>query len=284
MGRCPYCGSQSNTRFKVLSRIYNRCPRCDLIYLANSASGDEILNHYRHGYHELYADDQLSGKRNPLYGKILDQLEEKRPDGSLLDVGTGCGEFLALAQERGWKVKGLDPSIESVEVARDRYGLDVFCGSLQEYDGNDTYDVITFVNVVDHLAEPWVDIRRAMRLLRGNGLIYMRIPNGLLHSSIIRYAARYGLENLVHRYLVFHQYSFTPRFIVTLLSDSGLSNIDIVNSPPSRSGGRGLGPRAIAHDVLKMLSSQAAMFLQSISHNRLVLGTSLVVVAHRNSD
>jgi hypothetical protein len=39
-------------------------------------------------------------------------------------------------KKRGWKVKGIEPSIQSAEVAKRQYGLDIYNGTLQEYDEN----------------------------------------------------------------------------------------------------------------------------------------------------
>ena len=74
----------------------------------------------------------MGGEKDRLFGGILDLIEKRMNTGRLLDIGTGCGFFLADAQKRGWKVKGIEPSIQSVEVARRQYGLGIYNGTLQE--------------------------------------------------------------------------------------------------------------------------------------------------------
>ena len=165
-----------------------------------------------------------------------------------MDVGTGCGFFLVAAQKRGWLVKGVEPSKQSVEVACRQNNLDVFCGTLQEYHGDDQYDVITFIilfliphplaagrfiNVLDHSAEPWKEIKSAQKLLEYRGILYLRFPNGFLHTWVYRIANKLGFANRIHKFLVFHQFSLTPKFIKVLLSDTSFSEITIFNSPPS---------------------------------------------------
>ncbi|PIU84515.1 MAG: hypothetical protein COS67_12855 [Deltaproteobacteria bacterium CG06_land_8_20_14_3_00_44_19] len=165
MKDCPYCGSPGNFYFMISSRTYKWCSECDLIYKESQDSSDNAVAYYRDDYFSRYSADQMGGKRDRLFGKILNLIEKRKDVGRLLDIGAGCGFFLAAAQKRGWKVKGIEPSIKSVEVARNQNGLDVFNGTLQEYDENGEFNVITFINVLDHSIEPWKEVSRA-NLLR----------------------------------------------------------------------------------------------------------------------
>jgi len=278
MKNCPYCGNAGYFYFKVFSRIYHRCPRCELIYKESQDSYDKVLAHYREDYFGRYSADQMEG-RNRLFDHILDLIEENRGIGRLLDVGTGCGFFLAAAQKRGWEAEGIEPSVQSVEVARRQYRLDVFNGTLWEYDENGQFGVITFINVLDHSAEPWKEIDRARYLLRSQGLVYIRFPNGFLHTRIYRLALRFELANQVGRFLVFHQFSFTPKFIGILLADQGFSGITIVNSPPSQGDPSRLFPHpALAQSIKRFLCS-IAKAIEVISDRKILLGTSLEVMA-----
>ena len=169
MENCPYCGKSGDLYFAITSRNYYRCFGCDLIYRDMAESHEDTTATYRENYFERYSIDQLEGRRIRLYDHILDLIAEGRGIGGLLDVGTGCGFFLVAAQERRWEVKGVDPSIQSVEVARRENGLDVFHGTVGKYDGNGGFDVITLINVLDHSALPWQEIHRVKELLRSGG-------------------------------------------------------------------------------------------------------------------
>jgi SAM-dependent methyltransferase len=194
-------------------------------------------------------------------------------------VGAGCGFFLAAAQKRGWEVRGIDPSPQSVEVARRQNVLNVFHGTLGEYDGNGQFDVITFINVLDHSTIPWVEIARANELLRPGGLIYLRFPNGFLHSRIYRMSQKCGFSNSSRKFLVFHEYSFTPRHIKKLLSDHGFVQTTVINSPPSEGDPYRLFPAPILATQVKRIIYSMAKCIEFISFMRLFLGTSLEVVA-----
>jgi SAM-dependent methyltransferase len=213
----------------------------------------------------------------------LDLLAGNQEKRRLLDVGTGCGFFLVAAQKRQWEVKGVEPSIQSVEVARRKNGLDVFTGTLKEYVENSQFDVITFINVLDHSTMPWLEIARAQELLRHGGMIYLRFPNGLLHSRIYRIAYKYGLANSVSKLLVFHNYSFTTRYIKRLLDDHGFVQITILNSPTSEGDHNELFPDPTIANYVKKLIYLVAECTATISCGRLLLGTSLEVTALKPS-
>jgi len=279
MKKCPYCGALGNFYFNILSRIYNRCSGCDLMYKESRDSYDKILTHYREDYFGRYYFDQAEAIRNRLFNHILDLIEENRGIGRLLDVGTGCGFFLVAAKKRGWEAKGIEPSKQSVEMAKRKYGLDVFDGTLQEYDGNGQFDVITFINVLEHSAEPWKEIDRARNLLRSQGLVYIRFPNGFLHTRIYRLALRFGLANQIDRFLVFHQFSFTPKFIGRLLADQGFSRINILNSPPSEGDPHKLFYLPTLAQFIKRSFHMMAKTFEVISVRKNLLGTSLEVMA-----
>ena len=279
MKNCPYCSSAGDFYFWIFSRIYNRCSGCDLIYKQGQDSYDKILTHYREDYFGRYYFDQAEGIRNRLFNHILDLIEENRGIGRLLDVGTGCGFFLVAAKKRGWEAKGIEPSTQSVEVAQRQYELDVFNGTLREYDGNVQFDVITFINVLDHSVEPWKEIERARNLLKSGGLIYLRFPNGFLHTQIYRLALKFRLVNLVQKFLVFHQFCFTPKFIRRFLSDWNFSRIAILNSPPSEGDPHKLFYLPTLAQFIKRSFHMMAKTFEVISVRKILLGTSLEVIA-----
>jgi len=279
MKKCPYCDKSGNLYLAMASRSYYRCLSCDLIFRDIPESHDNVVATYRDNYFSSYSVDQLGGQRVRLFDHILDLLVKHGEAGRLLDVGTGCGFFLVAAQKRQWEVKGVEPSIQSAEVARRQNDIDVFTGTLKKYVENSQFDVITFINVLDHSALPWFEIRRASQLLRPGGLIYLRFPNGLLHSRIYRLAHKTNFSNSLRRFLVFHVYSFTPRYIRRLLHDHGFVQTTVVNSPPSEDDPHNLFPDPAFATYVKKFIYSIAKCTEITSLGRLLLGTSLEVTA-----
>jgi len=282
MKNCPYCGSAGDLYFRIFARIFHKCRECDLIYKNVKEDYNIVLATYsREDYFNIYACDQTDRKRNKLYEHILNSIEENKGTGSLLDVGTGCGFFLTAAKKRGYLVKGVEPSRQSVEVACRQNKLDVFCGTLQELSSDSQFDIITFINVLDHSAEPWREIKLANDLLKSGGILYLRFPNGFLHTSLYKLASKFGLDDRISTFLVFHQFSFTPRFIQRLLEDSRFSEISVVNSPPSEGDPHRLFSVPAFSQYVKKAMYLIAQVIRFFSFGKIMMGTSLEVVAVR---
>jgi len=280
---CPYCENDADLYFSNYRRPYYRCSECDLIFQIISKSYDDVVATYKKNYFDVHSDDQLGGQRAKLYDHVLELISKKRGIGRLLDVGTGCGFFLVAARHKQWEVKGIEPSTQSAEVAQRQNGLDVFSGTLQQYDRDDQFDAITFINVLEHSTIPWLEIDRARNLLRPGGLIYLRFPNGSLHARIYRTANRHGLSKSLRRYLVFHKYSFTHRYIRRLLHDHGFAQITVVNSPPSEGDPHYLFPTPSLAYCVKRFLHTIAVTAQTLSKGKILLGTSLEVTAINNT-
>lgn len=95
----------------------------------------------------------------------------------LLDVGCSSGAFLAAAAAEGLTVAGVEPSPEAAESAR-RAGFDVFTGLLEDAGHPDgSFDLVTLVEVLEHLADPGALLRECRRILRPGGIVLVTTPN-----------------------------------------------------------------------------------------------------------
>lgn len=281
MKDCPYCSKYGDYYFRIGSRVYYRCLQCDLIFRDEIKSYDEVVSTLSDNYFSRYSADQMEGRRNKLFHHILNRVENRTQRGRLLDVGTGCGFFLFAAKSRGWEVEGIEPSAESVEVARRSGDINVFHGTLQDYGGSDHFDVVTLINVLEYSALPWKEIDRARQLLKTGGLLYVRFVNGFLHSRLYRLAKKLGLSNRISKFLVFHYYSFTPSFIKTLLADKGFTEVTIHNSPLTEGDPNKLFSNQLVATYVKRFAYSMAQSIENMTNWQKHLGTSLEVTASK---
>lgn len=106
----------------------------------------------------------------PLYREAL-QAAGAGHGSAVLDVGCGAGLAVAVAQEMGSRVSGLDASTELVEIARSRTpGADVRVGELEELPFEDgAFDVVTGFNSFQYAADRVGGLREARRVMRDDG-------------------------------------------------------------------------------------------------------------------
>jgi 2-polyprenyl-3-methyl-5-hydroxy-6-metoxy-1,4-benzoquinol methylase len=94
----------------------------------------------------------------------------------LLDIGCGGGGFLETVSRFG-NVTGLDASIDAVAFARTR-GITVLLGQLP-HDvplGNGAFDVVTMLDVLEHIENDRAALHSAMNLLVPGGFVVITVP------------------------------------------------------------------------------------------------------------
>ena len=110
---------------------------------------------------------QLSQKRSRLLRLVSS-------DFSLLDVGTGTGDWPVYLQERGHKVHGLETSSAARKMAMAK-GIEVY--SSWEELKNKSFQVITMWHVLEHLEDPSESLRQLSDCLEPGGVLLIAVPN-----------------------------------------------------------------------------------------------------------
>ena len=93
-------------------------------------------------------------------------------------VGSFVGGSLAAGREQGWDILGVDPGKEVADFCRKR-GLPVLQGTLQEAPlAPGSVDCVVAWNTFDQMPDPGALLARAQTLLRPDGRLLVRVPNG----------------------------------------------------------------------------------------------------------
>jgi len=99
------------------------------------------------------------------------------PQGRLLDVGCGSGEWMLAMRQRGWVVEGVDFDENAVKIARQN-GLKVECGPLEEQNyPDDSFDAVTLNHVIEHVPDPIRTLTECSRVLKPKGKLILFTPN-----------------------------------------------------------------------------------------------------------
>jgi 2-polyprenyl-3-methyl-5-hydroxy-6-metoxy-1,4-benzoquinol methylase len=127
-------------------------------------------------------------------------------NGRLLDVGCGNGDHLSRMRGYGWEVAGIEPDPAAARVARDRHGLEVHEGTVEDAPfAARSYDALTCCHVIEHIGAPQAFLRSMVRFLKPGGRLVIVTPNA--DSLGHRFFGRdfYSLDPPRHLVL------FTPR-------------------------------------------------------------------------
>ncbi len=111
----------------------------------------------------------------------LENLLELATGQSALDLGCNDGFITQELCKRFSRVVGVDASEEHIKVARQRIKNAVFHRAMfEEFDpGDELFDTIYMVNVLEHVDSPIDILRRAKEWLNEDGSIVIHVPNAL---------------------------------------------------------------------------------------------------------
>lgn len=93
----------------------------------------------------------------------------------LLDLGAGTGDFLLKCQKDGWKVEGVEPSMNARKLAEEKTGTKLKT-QISEL-GTQRYDVITMWHVLEHVPNLTEYVSQLEELLKPDGTIVVAVPN-----------------------------------------------------------------------------------------------------------
>ena len=156
---------------KDFTVFLKRCAGCGFVSSDPSLAGGEQF------YHELENINYFSSTRQEFVRTI--KFAQKHNLKRVLDVGCGTGIFLDQARQAGLQTHGLELNKAVAAVARSE-GHDIFGGLLDELAKRpDTpkFELITFNQVVEHLADPVKVLKDAAALLTPNGYISVAVPS-----------------------------------------------------------------------------------------------------------
>lgn len=235
-------GEKNNYRIEI-------CRNCKTLNATNLGGSAEVFD-----YSDYYSEETLAIPDFILQrlAEIIAEFEPYRQTGRLLDVGCGAGTMLKAALNGNWAAEGLEVSDSSVEFLR-KNNFKVFHGELTKAGfPKNNFDVITAVEIIEHIPDPQELFDESFRILRSGGLFWGTSPHGQglsgkilgsdwscvappehLHLLSVK-GLRMMLEKAGFRQIEIKTHSVNPYEIMRSFKKSAESNGEIQeNSPPT---------------------------------------------------
>ena len=195
-----------------------RCSNCRLVAMSPMPTRAELPSLYPPDYHSFATEGNVVAR---LLLRRYQRRQASRcraslpPGGRFLEIGCANGDVLAELVNEFPVVQGIELSEEAAAAARAR-GLDVFCGTLEEFETAQEYDLIFMSQVIEHVLDPVATLARITSLLAPGGVVYFETPNvGSLDAKI--WKQRWGLIHFPR-----HLYLFDRQTIRRLIESAGL--------------------------------------------------------------
>jgi SAM-dependent methyltransferase len=216
---CPACYSNNKKSVgeKGGYQIFFCC-KCKTLYVSDKGKIPEPFD-----YADYYEGRDVS---TPVFvAKRLDEIvatfESVRSNNRFLDIGCGSGSLLEAAQRNNWEAEGVEVSNSAVDYVRAN-GFKVFHGFLQDAKYPDNFfDVVTAVELFEHLPVPSEVIEEAARILRPGGILWATTPHSKGASARLL-GTRWSIVSPPE-----HIQLFSVKGLRILLQESGFSKVNI---------------------------------------------------------
>jgi 2-polyprenyl-3-methyl-5-hydroxy-6-metoxy-1,4-benzoquinol methylase len=235
---CRICGSftiaATLTRdWEGFSSTWVRCQECGVEHIDPYPGSDELAAYYDDSYvtkscpgsvsHAVRYSDEYARRMHEEYALGLADVgldPERVAAFSVLDFGCAEGVFLDFLRDRGHdsdRMLGADISPQMVERAVQRGHRAVEAHRLEEL-ADESFDLITLWDVIEHVPEPAATVAGLVRLLAPDGRLLVETPRMGLLSAELR-------EEFEH-YLPFeHVHLFPRETLIRLFAEQGLEAI-----------------------------------------------------------
>ncbi len=215
--KCLICnGGKLKHLRKYASIFLVKCSACSFVFSQKVPALDELNNYYSYERNRYISPITLNR-----YHELLDQFKKFRQSNNLLDVGCGGGDFLTVAKERGWNVFGTEITNEAVTTCRNK-GIMMHHGNLADAAfAKNFFDVITCIEVIEHINAPLTEAQTIYSLLRTGGIAYITTPN---FDSLSRYLLGKGWNVISYPD---HLCYYTPKTLSSLFKNSGFVPLKI---------------------------------------------------------
>ena len=193
----------------------------EMLITSPQPSKDQLPKYYESENYISHTDSKKSlfervyqlVKRYSLNKKIKLINKEAIQKGKLLDIGAGTGDFLLVAKNNGWNVKGVEPNANAKQRAHKK-GLKL-SDHINDLD-SEKFDVITMWHVLEHVPNLDEYIKRLYALLNNKGTLIIAVPNFKSYDAIIykEFWAAYDVPR--------HLWHFSKTSIKKLFEKEGL--------------------------------------------------------------
>ncbi|MBX3243717.1 MAG: class I SAM-dependent methyltransferase [Acidobacteria bacterium] len=224
MKSCPLCNSASERVFEVKNTWILDCQVCGHRFADITADIEHVEKTYddsyfydgNAGYADYTIEADMLRKRGRQYAKKIAKHVNK---GRMLDVGAAAGFILKGFEDEGWSGVGLEPNPSMAEYGKTKLGLNMNIGTLEMFDKNERFDLVSMVQVVGHLFDPSSAFASVKTILSDGGHLLIESWDRASFSARIlgKHWHEYSPPSVLHWY--------SHQSLVTYLSGIGFEEI-----------------------------------------------------------
>jgi len=190
------------------------CKRCGLVYVTPRMTKENLDRFYAEDYRKVYGGG-ASLEAEKRHAKMAFELMPNGirfpwQEGTHLDIGCSTGQLVKMTA--GY---GIEPNTEYCEMAQ-KDGLKVTNVSIESYNPDIRFDIITMLNALEHVTSPTEVLQKMHSLLSDGGHVLVSVPN--LINTHINIPVDAFLSNA-------HLYNFTAQTLSIMMRKCGFTPV-----------------------------------------------------------
>ncbi len=194
------------------------CEGCGLLFNSPRLDDAAIADLYGAGYYVFHERERDALPRvRELLARTVGVARQYTDAREVLEVGSAKGYLLALLRAQGYAVRGVELSASAAAFARERFGLDVFTGTVEDWVASPGFkpaEMVVSTDVVEHVTDPPAFIAALHRAVAPGGWLVLGTPNADSDHRRALGPAWLGFNP-------FHIVLFSRRTLGTLLQRAG---------------------------------------------------------------
>lgn len=271
-GECPVCSSLS-VRSLPFGYAFNgrwlggyKCRDCGIIFIHPQPTAEELAQLYSKEYFEgdfrcghagSYFDEKTQASLED--ETLIARIKQLKAAGRFLEIGCAGGAFLHAARKAGYEVRGVEFSDAAAQLARERFGLDVFTGDVTQAEFPDNaFDVVFMGDVLEHLPDPVATCREVHRIMAPGGIFVIECP---MQTNTIFSRLGFLVYGLLGKKAIvqlppYHLFEYRPRSMRAMLRRCGFAIVQQREAmiPPNEIALRGTGMQNVGKKMFQYLT------------------------------
>lgn len=149
----------------------------------------------------------------------------------ILDLGCGGGILSEALAQQGGIVTGIDAEVEAIQSAsyhaqNNQLSIEYICTPIEDYTA-EPFDLITCMELLEHVTEPFLIIEHCARLLKPGGVLFLSTLNRTMKAYLSAVLAAEYILNILPRQTHDYNKFIKPAELASMLRKAGFEVIGL---------------------------------------------------------
>lgn len=180
---CFNCNSKNTYLYLIVDQKYSLlyCDACALVFTSPHPARSSVIRFNEERYDSKNEQESRLAVYDKEYVRAkahIQEVQQFRLSGKLLDVGCSYGIGVKVAGDMGFEAIGIEPTKKAAMYAKQTLKLNVLHSTLEKAKiPRSSIDIVTLYDVLEHVPNIHEFLKEIYRILKPGGLLVIQSPN-----------------------------------------------------------------------------------------------------------